>query len=784
MSRPSGSASIGALYAACFLASAACGDGQKARKLGMTCEATADCVEGICGGGLCIDPTGDDDGDQLTNEFEVGLGTNPINADTDNDGAGDKAELENLSLVDIDGDTIPDALESRTADADGDCLPDQYDPQNHVSNDDLTGLIPIACRVTGVCSDIKNLRVLCDRGRGAQVAPGDDSHVPSVEATEAACDALDNDCDGVTDDGASDLDADEIADCVDPDDDGDGLADADDDCPIIADPDQIDSDGDALGDVCDPPRPPVVGGIAPASPSNDTTPTLTGLADANAQVAVFDDSDCTVQLATVTADPSGQFTAEVVVAGEGLHRHYLRAENAATLRSACLPSGLPYVLDTIAPAPPVFTNATPPSPSTDPTPFIEGTAEAGARVTLGLGQEAFIATADASGKWAVTVAIDAPGDWPFSGTATDAAGNVSALVSLFAYSLRSDAPAPPYLSGNPFSPPSPSNAANPRVAITLCAPAGTRVAFWSGGCGASLLGEVDATSDLPCPTGTGVVVTLPDVGLPADATSTIFAQSIGVGELVSACVPVGAYVDDTVAPAAPALVASDPTGPFAFGLAHMLLTVAPRLERADICRFMQQWQPARHDLDRPQRDARRALRRPQEHQHCDVRPGDRPRRQHVRMRRARDVRPRRPRARAADTPPAGLRAGVAVQPVRSSPGDVVPRPRRHVHRPRAERARAPPRRREPPAGRRDLPRRLRRERHRRRRREPRDAVHRDLPNPRRRDVAECLRRHVRPRRHRAAGPRPTHKRPRLSLRRARRPPGRQHRSPRARRGRD
>jgi len=34
--------------------------------------------------------------------------------------------------------------------------------------------------------------------------------------------------------------------------DGDGVCDADDDCPLAADPDQADADGDGIGDACDP----------------------------------------------------------------------------------------------------------------------------------------------------------------------------------------------------------------------------------------------------------------------------------------------------------------------------------------------------------------------------------------------------------------------------------------------------------------------------------------------------------------------------------------------------
>ncbi len=72
------------------------------------------------------------------------------------------------------------------------------------------------------------------------------------EASKEECDGLDNDCDGVTDNGWPDPDDDKLANCVDPDDDGDGYVDEDDICPLHADPDQLDTDYDGKGDACDP----------------------------------------------------------------------------------------------------------------------------------------------------------------------------------------------------------------------------------------------------------------------------------------------------------------------------------------------------------------------------------------------------------------------------------------------------------------------------------------------------------------------------------------------------
>ncbi|MFH1532432.1 MAG: MopE-related protein [Pseudomonadota bacterium] len=72
--------------------------------------------------------------------------------------------------------------------------------------------------------------------------------VPALEK----CDGEDNDCNDVTDDGFPDLDGDGQANCIDQDDDGDGLPDEGDNCPLAANPAQENYDLDSQGDACDP----------------------------------------------------------------------------------------------------------------------------------------------------------------------------------------------------------------------------------------------------------------------------------------------------------------------------------------------------------------------------------------------------------------------------------------------------------------------------------------------------------------------------------------------------
>ena len=77
---------------------------------------------------------------------------------------------------------------------------------------------------------------------------GDASVFPG--ATEI-CDGIDNNCDGQVDEGFVNTDGDSMADCVDPDDDNDGVLDGSDNCPLTANPGQEDGDFDGDGDACD-----------------------------------------------------------------------------------------------------------------------------------------------------------------------------------------------------------------------------------------------------------------------------------------------------------------------------------------------------------------------------------------------------------------------------------------------------------------------------------------------------------------------------------------------------
>ena len=72
----------------------ACGDATKRPGLGASCTSDEGCESGLCLHSQCVDPDGDDDTDGLTNRIEAALGTDHEDADSDDDGQEDGAEVD------------------------------------------------------------------------------------------------------------------------------------------------------------------------------------------------------------------------------------------------------------------------------------------------------------------------------------------------------------------------------------------------------------------------------------------------------------------------------------------------------------------------------------------------------------------------------------------------------------------------------------------------------------------------------------------------------------------
>lgn len=199
---------------------------------------------------------------------------------------------------------------------------------------------------------------------------------------------------------------------------------------------------------------PAAGTLIPGSATNDTQPQISGTADANSSISVYDG---TTLLGGTSADINGNwsFTPPSPL-GEGPHSLTAVASNAAGTPSAPSPA-IAISVDTAAPASPAILTLTDDALpqlgligaggfSNDPTPVIAGTAEANATVSIyANGNLLGTANADGSGSWSFTAPALLDGGQAITTTATDSAGNVSALSAAFSFTLDTAAPATPLI---------------------------------------------------------------------------------------------------------------------------------------------------------------------------------------------------------------------------------------------------------------------------------------------------------------------------------------------------
>ncbi len=182
--------------------------------------------------------------------------------------------------------------------------------------------------------------------------------------------------------------------------------------------------------------------------TNDNTLTLTGTAEANSTVKIFDGATL---LGTATAAANGTWSFATAALTNGAHSFTATDTDAAGNTSAAS-AALSVTIDTTAPIAPAIASFSTDSGvvgdhiTNDNTLTLTGTAEANSTVKIFDGATLLgTATAAANGTWSFATAALTNGAHSFTATDTDAAGNTSAASAALAVTVDTVAPGAPVI---------------------------------------------------------------------------------------------------------------------------------------------------------------------------------------------------------------------------------------------------------------------------------------------------------------------------------------------------
>ena len=285
--------------------------------------------------------------------------------------------------------------------------------------------------------------------------------------------------------------------------------------------------------------------------TNHSTLTLTGAAEANSTVKVYDG---TTLLGTATANGTGAWSLTTGTLADGAHNLSATATDVAGNTSA-VSSVLPVTVDTGAPVAPSIVSFGPDSGTVGDgitnhsTLTLTGAAEANSTVKVYDGTTLLgTATANGTGAWSLTTGTLADGAHNLSATATDVAGNTSAVSSVLPVTVDTGAPvAPSIVSFGPDSGTVGDGITNAStLTLTGAAEANSTVKVYDG---TTLLGTATANG-----TGAWSLTT----GTLADGAHNLTATATDVAGNTSAVSSVLPVTVDTGAPVAPSIVSFGP----------------------------------------------------------------------------------------------------------------------------------------------------------------------------------------------------------------------------------
>ncbi|HEY2828211.1 MAG TPA: Ig-like domain-containing protein, partial [Pirellulales bacterium] len=184
--------------------------------------------------------------------------------------------------------------------------------------------------------------------------------------------------------------------------------------------------------------------------TNDKSLTLTGTADANTTINVFDGGTL---LGTSTADNSGAWSFLTPALADGLHNFAATAGLASgghSLATSSISGTLAITIDATAPVSPTIASYSTDSGTlgdhitNDSTPTLTGTAEANSTVKVFDGATLLGSTVtDGAGAWSYTATALNDGVHNFTSTATDVAGNTGAASAALNLTIDTFAPTAP-----------------------------------------------------------------------------------------------------------------------------------------------------------------------------------------------------------------------------------------------------------------------------------------------------------------------------------------------------
>ncbi|EAQ7719557.1 BapA prefix-like domain-containing protein [Salmonella enterica] len=324
----------------------------------------------------------------------------------------------------------------------------------------------------------------------------------------------------------------------------------------------------------------IQGNIAAGGATDDTMPTLRGTTDIGSTVEVFIDGD---SAGFATVDASGNWIFEIATPlSESTHYFTVQATNANGPGGLSAPVGI--TVDLSAPAQPVITSATDDVPgmtgtldngalTNDSRPTLNGTGEAGATINVYLdGNPASIGTTtvNSDGTWSFTPQTPlANGSHTFTLSATDPAGNSSAVSSGFVLTIDATPPAAPVIASvaDNTAPvtgivPNGGSTNETRPTLSGTGEAGTTISIYNG---SALVGTAQVQAN-------GSWSFTPSTSLGAGVWNLTATATDAAGN-TSAASEIRSFTIDTTAPAAPVIdTVYDGTGPITGNLSSGQIT--------------------------------------------------------------------------------------------------------------------------------------------------------------------------------------------------------------------